>query len=131
MIILLERPIKVGDRIEVANVSGDVVDISMRATTIVTNDNISIIVPNSQFISETVINWSHTDRSVRFNFPIHVSYREDPQAVRKLLLDIALNNPGVLKSQLYYQIADRFREKGIEIPFPQQDIHIKETARQS
>ena len=166
MIILLERPIKVGDRIEVANVSGDVVDISMRATTIVTNDNISIIVPNSQFISETVINWSHTDRSVRFNFPIHVSYREDPQAVRKLLLDIALNNPGVLKdpppdvlfsefadsamsfnlrvwtreyinrpgvlkSQLYYQIADRFREKGIEIPFPQQDIRIKEIARQS
>lgn len=42
-----------------------------------------------------------------------------------------INRPGVLKSQLYYQIADRFREKGIEIPFPQQDIHIKETARQS
>lgn len=86
-----------GDRIEVASVAGDVVDISMRATTIVTNDNISIIVPNSQFISETVINWSHTDRSVRFNFPVGVSCREDPEGVRKLLLEIALANSGVLK----------------------------------
>ncbi len=161
IIILFERPIKVGDRIEVADVSGDVVDISMRATTIVTNDNISIIVPNSQFISETVINCSHTDRNVRFNFPVGVSYREDPETVRQILLEIALDNPGilknpkpdvlfsdyadsamlfnlrvwtreyinrpgVLKSQLYYEIAKRFREKGIEIPFPQRDVHIKQ-----
>lgn len=165
IIILLERPIKVGDRIEVANVSGDVVDISMRATKILTNDNISIIVPNSQFISETVINWSYTDRSVRFNFPIGISYREDPQVVRQVLLEIALDNPGVLKtpqpdvlfseygdsamkfnlrvwtreyinrpgvlkSQLYYEIARRFREKGIEIPYPQRDVHIKEMPQQ-
>ncbi len=57
IIILFERPIKVGDRIEVGDVSGDVISISMRATTIVTNDNISIIVPNSDFISSKVINW--------------------------------------------------------------------------
>jgi small-conductance mechanosensitive channel len=160
IIILFERPIKVGDRIEVASVSGDVVDISMRATTIVTNDNISIIVPNSQFISETVINWSHTDRSVRFNFPVGVSYKEDPENVRSILMEIArdnpgvlksptpdvlfsgytesammfnlrvwtreyINRPGVLKSQLYYEITRRFREKGISIPFPQRDVHIK------
>ena len=161
LIILFERPIKVGDRIEVSGVAGDVIDISMRATTIVTNDNISIIVPNSQFISSTVINWSHTDRNVRFNFPVGVSYKEDPQHIRKLLLEIALDNPGVLKdpkpdvlftdygdsalnfnlrvwtseyinrpgvlkSQLYYEISRRFKEAGIEIPFPQRDIHIKE-----
>ncbi len=161
LIILFERPIKVGDRIEVAGVAGDVIDISMRATTIVTNDNISIIVPNSQFISETVINWSHTDRNVRFNYPVGVSYKEDPQVVKKVLLEVALDNPGVLKepkpdvlfteyaesaimfnlrvwtreyinrpgvlkSQLYYEISRRFREEGIEIPFPQSDIHIKE-----
>ncbi len=161
LIILFERPIKVGDRIEVSGIAGDVVDISMRATTIVTNDNISIIVPNSEFISSTVINWSHTDRNVRFNFPVGVSYREDPLKIRDLLLDIALdhpgilkeprpdvlfteygdsalmfnlrvwtseyvNRPGVLKSQLYYEISRRFREAGVEIPFPQRDIHIKE-----
>ena len=160
LIILFERPIKVGDRIEVADVAGDVVDISMRATTIITNDNISIIVPNSQFISETVINWSYTDRSVRFNFPVNVSYREDPENIRKVLLEIArdnpgvlknpvpdvlfsdyddsamkfnlrvwtreyVNRPGVLKSQLYYEIARRFRAQGIEIPYPQRDVHIK------
>jgi small-conductance mechanosensitive channel len=162
LIILLERPVKVGDRIEVGDVAGDVVDISMRATTIITNDNISIIVPNSEFISGTVINWSHTDRSVRFNFPVGVAYREDPEVVRKVLLEIALNNPGVLKdpkpdvlfsefadsamtfnlrvwtrdyinrpgvlkSQLYYEIARRFREEGIEIPFPQRDVRIRKT----
>jgi small-conductance mechanosensitive channel len=161
LIILFERPIKVGDRIEVSGVAGDVVDISMRATTIVTNDNISIIVPNSEFISSTVINWSHTDRNVRFNFPVGVAYREDPERVRKLLLEIALENPGVLKdpkpdvlftefgdsalmfnlrvwtseyinrpgvlkSRLYYEISRRFKEAGIEIPFPQRDVHIKE-----
>lgn len=160
LIILFERPIKVGDRIEVADVAGDVVDISMRATTIITNDNISIIVPNSQFISETVINWSHTDRNVRFNFPVRVSYQEDPETIRKVLLEIArdnpgvlknpvpdvlfseyadsamifnlrvwtreyVNRPGVLKSQLYYEIARRFREQGIEIPYPQRDVYIK------
>ncbi len=160
LIILFERPIKVGDRIEVAGVAGDVTDISMRATTILTNDNISIIVPNSQFISEVVINWSHTDRSVRFNYPIGVSYKEDPEVVKKVLLEIAydnpgvlknpkpdvlftqyadssmmfnlrvwtreyINRPGVLKSQLYYEISRRFRKAGIEIPFPQRDVHIK------
>ena len=69
IIILFERPIKVGDRIEVGKIAGDVKRISMRSTTILTNDNISIIVPNSEFISSTVINWSHIDRNIRLNFP--------------------------------------------------------------
>ena len=161
LLILLERPIKVGDRIEVGAVSGDVTDISIRATTIRTNDNISIIVPNSNFITSTVINWSHTDRNVRFNFPVSVSYKEDPEKVRDLLLEVARENrgvlanpppdvlfkeyadsavllnlrvwtweytdrPGVLKSQLYYAIFRKFREHGVEIPYPQRDVHIKE-----
>ena len=160
IIILFERPIKVGDRIEVGNVTGDVVRISMRATTIVTNDNISVIVPNSEFISSKVINWSHNDRNVRFNIPVGVSYNEDPQKVRELLLSVANDNeavlreplpdvifsefgdsslnfvlrvwtttliqkPKVLMSQLYFEIFKRFREVGIQIPFPQRDLHIK------
>ena len=161
LIILLERPIKVGDRIEMGGVSGDVTNISMRATTIRTNDNISMIVPNSDFVTSTVINWSHTDRNVRFNFPVSVSYREDPERVRGLLLEVARENrgvlvspppdvlfkefsdsaivlslrvwtrdyidrPGVLKSRLYYAIFRKFREQGVEIPFPQRDVHIKD-----
>jgi small-conductance mechanosensitive channel len=160
IIILFERPIKVGDRIEVGNISGDVVRISMRATTVVTNDNISVIVPNSEFISSKVINWSHNDRNIRFNIPVGVSYKEDPQKVKELLLLVANDNaavlqepspdvifdefgnssinfllrvwttkliqtPQVLKSQLYFEIFKRFREVGIEIPFPQRDLHIK------
>ncbi len=96
IIILFERPIKVGDRIEVGDVSGDVITISMRSTTIVTNDNISIIVPNSDFISSKVINWSHTDRNIRFNIPVGVSYNEDPETIRKLLLEVADENKGIL-----------------------------------
>ena len=97
IIILFERPIKVGDRIEMGDVSGDVVRISMRSTEILTNDNISIIVPNSDFISTKVINWSHTDRNIRFNFPVGVSYKEDPEKVKKLLLEVANSNDAVLK----------------------------------
>ena len=59
IIILFEQPIKLGDRIEVGDIKGDVLKISARATTVVTNDNISVIVPNSEFISSTFINWSH------------------------------------------------------------------------
>ena len=57
LVILFERPIKLGDRVEVDDIAGNVVKISMRSTTILTNDNIDIIVPNSQFVSSTVINW--------------------------------------------------------------------------
>lgn len=160
IIILFERPIKVGDRIEVGDVAGDVVRISIRATTIITNDNISIIVPNSDFISSKVINWSHIDRNIRLNFPVGVSYKEDPQKVKRLLIEVAkdnkgvlkepkpdvlfnefgdsslvfnlrvwtqefINRPGVLKSQLYYAIFEKFAQNGVEIPFPQRDIHLK------
>ncbi|MEO8047103.1 MAG: mechanosensitive ion channel domain-containing protein [Nitrospirota bacterium] len=96
-ILLVERPIKVGDRIEVGPVTGDVVNISLRATTVVTNDNIAIIVPNSDFVSSRVTNWSYTDRDVRFNFPVGVSYRSDPEVVRQLLLQVADQHAGVLK----------------------------------
>jgi small-conductance mechanosensitive channel len=98
IIILFENPIKVGDRIEVGDISGDVVNISVRATTILTNDNISIIVPNSEFISNTVINWSHNDRNIRFNIPVGVSYNESPEQVKELLLRVASENENVLKN---------------------------------
>lgn len=98
LIILFEQPIKVGDRIEVGDVTGDVIRISARSTIIVTNDNISIIVPNSQFIDSQVINWSHSDQHIRFNFPVGVSYQEDPEKIKRILLEIAFANPGVLKT---------------------------------
>lgn len=97
IIILFERPIKVGDRIQVGDIMGDVVAISMRSTRIITNDNISVIVPNSQFINGNVTNWSHNDRLVRFHYPIGVSYKENPEEVKKIVLSVAENHEGVLK----------------------------------
>ncbi|GIJ96335.1 mechanosensitive ion channel protein MscS [Capnocytophaga stomatis] len=97
IIILFERPIKIGDRIQVGDISGDVISISMRSTTIVTNDNISVIVPNSQFINGNVTNWSHNDRLVRFHYPVGVAYKEDPEKVKNIVLEIAKNHSGVLK----------------------------------
>jgi small-conductance mechanosensitive channel len=102
IVILFERPIKVGDRIELTTdggkiINGDVTDISARASTILTNDNIAIIVPNSNLISSTVINWSYNDRRIRFRILVPVHYKEDPAVVRKLLIEVAKENEGVLK----------------------------------
>lgn len=97
-IILFERPIKVGDRIEVGEIRGDVVAISLRSTKILTNDNISVIVPNSEFINDKVINWSYNERRIRFKFPISVSYNEDPNKVKDIVLGVARKHEGVLKN---------------------------------
>lgn len=97
LIILFERPIKVGDRIEVGTVAGDIVKISSRATTVNTNDNISIIVPNSDFINKQVINWSHNDRKVRLHVPLGVSYKEDPALIKSILLEVADAHSDILK----------------------------------
>lgn len=160
IIILFEKPIKIGDRVEVDDIVGNIVKISARSTTVINNDNIAVVVPNSDFINGKVINWSLNDRNVRFNFPVGVSYKEDPQKIKSILMDVARKNRGVLqnpppdvlfdeygdsslnfilriwtseysdkpmvlKSQLYYTIFEKFREHGVEIPFPQRDVHFK------
>jgi small-conductance mechanosensitive channel len=96
LIILFERPIKIGDRIEVGNVDGDVIEIGARSTTVLTNDNIAIIVPNSRFITENVVNWKYNDATVRFKIPVSVAYGSDVRLVEKLLLDVAAKNSDVL-----------------------------------
>ena len=86
IIIVFEKPIKVGDRIELDDLNGNVTNISIRATTVLTNDNVAIIVPNSEFISGRVINWSHSDRNIRSLFSVGVSYKEDPVFIKKYYL---------------------------------------------
>tara|TARA_B100000575_G_C23033464_1_gene594942 strand:+ start:37 stop:921 length:885 start_codon:yes stop_codon:yes gene_type:complete len=112
--ILVEEPIKVGDRVEVGEVSGDIVNISLRATTIVTNDNISIIVPNSEFISSQVINWSHNNRIIRFRLPVGVSYEEDPEIIKKLLLEVADENPNVQKEPKPKVFFEKFGDSSLD-----------------
>ena len=113
LVILLEQPIKVGDRIEVGDVTGNVIRISGRSTTILTNDNISIIVPNSQFIDNPVINWSHNERKIRFNFPVGVAYKETPEKIKDILIVVAEANEGVLKSPKCEVLFDGYGESSI------------------
>ena len=160
LIILFERPIKVGDRIMVGDVDGRVTEVGARATTVVTNDNIAVIVPNSRFIGEEVVNWSYTDDRVRFKIPVSVAYGSDLELVSRLLVEAAAENPdvledpepsvrflefgdsglyfelrawstsrvhqkGKLRSDLNFAIDRKFREHGVEIPFPQRDLHLR------
>ncbi len=160
LVLLVERPIRVGDRVEVGATSGDIIRIGGRSTWIRTNDNEIIIIPNSEFVTARVTNWTANDRSVRFSLPVGVSYASDPEQVRILLLEVAQKHPDVLanpapevifkefgdsslnfvlrvfsinqvqtplklKSELYFSIFRVFAEHGIEIPFPQRDLHLR------
>ena len=97
LIILFERPIKIGDRVEIAGAIGEVRDIAARATTIVTDENVAIVVPNSQFISERVTNWSRPGTLTAYVVPFHVSHQSDPELVRRALLAAAARHPHVLR----------------------------------
>lgn len=97
IIILLERPIKAGDRVEVGQTYGTIIAIRARSTTIRTNDNIDIIVPNSKFISEEVTNLSHIDTKVRFLIPVGVHYQSNVRLVEKALIEAGQSCANVLK----------------------------------
>ncbi len=98
IILLFERPINVGDRVTVGDTEGDVQKINIRSTTIRSLNNISYIVPNSEFISTTVINWSHGDKKIRVDLDVGVSYNSDLDLVLKVLKEIAIENKEVLKA---------------------------------
>lgn len=96
LIVLFERPISVGDRVEVNGIEGDVEEINIRSTKIKTMDNISIIVPNSEFVSKDVINYSHGDPSYVLVVEVGVSYNSELDTVLKALDEVAKENKSVL-----------------------------------
>ena len=98
LVILAERPITIGDRVEVAGITGQVQKIRARSTVVVTNDNITTIVPNQKFIDSPVINWTYGDPRVRFRIPVGVSYGSDVELVRKKLIEAADEDPNTLKN---------------------------------
>lgn len=97
LIILFERPISVGDRVTVANIEGDVTEINIRSTKVRTVNNISIIVPNSEFVSKDVINYSHGDPTYRLDVNVGVSYGSDLDKVLKVMQEVADESENVLK----------------------------------
>jgi small-conductance mechanosensitive channel len=162
IILLFERPIQVGDAVEVQGIWGTVKKINVRATVVQTFDNASLIIPNSEFISSQVTNWSFKERSLRRRVSVGVAYGSDVELVRQTLLEIPNHTKNVLKKpkpdvifddhgdsaliftlrywttvDYYYSTStdirfaiDRlFRERNIEIAFPQRDIHIRSTPK--
>lgn len=163
LILLIERPIKVGDWVVVNDLQGYVKKIKVRATEIQTFDRASVFIPNSNLISNPLLNWTHADKSGRVIVPVGVAYGTDTRKVQKLLLEAAVAHPAVLKSlppsvlfkgfgdsclnfelrafildvdkvrnvssDLCFEIDAAFRKEGIEIPYPQQDVHWKDIDR--
>ncbi|TYP93714.1 Mechanosensitive ion channel [Fodinibius salinus] len=97
LIILFERPISVGDRVMVNNIEGDITEINIRSTMVRTINNISIIVPNSEFVSKDVINYSHGDTTYRLDLEVGVAYGSDLDTVIKALEEVAAQNKFVMK----------------------------------
>ena len=159
LIVLFERPISVGDRVVVNGIEGDIEEINIRATKVKTLENISIIVPNSDFVSKDVINYSHGDPTFKLIIDVGVAYDSDLDLVLQALDEVASESSSVMKrrkhdvhlrsfgdsawnmklivwvpnvknrytvqNELNQAIVRKFNECGIEIPFPQRDIHIK------
>ncbi|MFQ5773461.1 MAG: mechanosensitive ion channel domain-containing protein [Kiloniellaceae bacterium] len=159
LILLIERPIKVGDWIVVGAHEGTVKRINVRATEIETFQRASVIVPNSELIAGAVTNWTHKDRYGRIEVPVGVAYGSDVERVMAILNECLKANKGILAwpepyvlfrgfgessldfeargylgnielrnlviSDLCVAIERALREAGIEIPFPQRDLHIK------
>ncbi|OGB92242.1 MAG: hypothetical protein A2Z31_08100 [candidate division NC10 bacterium RBG_16_65_8] len=160
LILLVERPLQVGDWIEAGGIGGRVERIGGRSTMIITSDNITMIIPNADLVTQQIINWSHGDPKVRFRIPVGVAYGSDIARVRQALLEVATGHPGVLpdpppsvffhgfgdsslnmelavwtrdmvqtplrfRSDLNFAIDAAFRRHGVQIPFPQRDLHFK------
>ena len=97
LIILFERPIRIGDRVEIGGAVGEVREIGARATTVVTDASVALIVPNSQFVSERVTNWSRPAKLTAYTLSFYVAHTSDPVLVRRVLLAAAADYPGALR----------------------------------
>ena len=159
IILLFERPIKVGDYIELGGQWAEIKKIGLRATSVQTFDRADIVVPNSDLITNQVTNWTRTDRLARIRIPVVVAYGSDVTLVMKVLLECVKENPSVIQSpeprvyflrfgessldfqlrvyltdidnwypvqsEILQEIDRKFRLEGIEIPFPQRDLHLR------
>src|SRR5471032_256903 len=114
LVILAERPITIGDRVEVAGLAGQVELIRARSTVIRTNDNIAMIVPNTKFIDSPVTNWTYGDPRVRFRIPVGVAYGTDVNKVRDALIAAGKSNPHVLPDPAPSVFLTQFGENALD-----------------
>ncbi|MGB5322905.1 mechanosensitive ion channel family protein, partial [Lutimonas sp.] len=159
LILVFERPIHVGDTVEVNNLLGTVNRIGVRSSSVMTFDGAEVIVPNNNLIANDLINWTLSDSIKRVEILIGVTYGSDPNQILEILMEAAMSSKDTLKNPspqalfsefgdsslnfklrfwVHYEVGlqaksdisiaiyNLFAKHGIEIPFPQQDIHIKE-----
>lgn len=158
LILLFERPIRVGDYVTVGDTDGTVTRIQIRATTILTRDRKELLVPNKEFITGRLLNWSLSDQTTRLKLVVGVPYGANVKLAESLMMQAAEEHPRVQKeprpfvyfqsfgdsalilelrcvidnvdyrvvtlSELHHAIDSKFREAGMEIPFPQRDVHL-------
>ena len=159
VILLSEGTVDVGDVVKVDGIIGTVKKIGIRTSKVESQDDITIIIPNSKLVVDNVVNWSHNAYPTRFQVSVGVAYSSDVKKVTSLLLQAARSHPDVLKkpepavqfrdfggssldfelhfysreylriefvkSEIRYKITELFRQHGIEIPFPQQDLWVR------
>jgi potassium efflux system protein len=159
LIILFERPIRVGDTVTVGDISGTVSRIRIRATWITGFDRKELVVPNKEFVTSQLVNWSLSDQILRVDVPVGIAYGSDTELAMRELLAAADENPSALREpkpqvlfrgfgassldfelrvfspdvdrrlmihhQLLLAVDRRFRAAGVEIAFPQRDLHLR------
>ncbi len=165
LILLFERSLKIGDFVELeSGVTGEVTDISIRATRVTTNDNVDILVPNSEFVNGRVTSWTLRETARRIKVKFGVAYGTDKELVKKAALEAAdavpftfanegprrsqvwlvnfgdssldfelvvwltadaVKRPGAVQAAYYWALEDALAKYGIEIPFPQRDLHLR------
>ena len=159
LILLFERPIRIGDTVTVGDVTGEVTRIQIRATTITDWNRKELVIPNKEFVTGQVINWTLSDSTLRAIVPVGIAYGSNTQLAEEILARVAKENDLVLaepkpkvlflefgdsslnfelrvyvssvdyllkvRHQLHKAIDHAFREAGIEIAFPQRDIHVR------
>ncbi len=158
--LVFGRALRRGDWVALGDTAGVIEEIGMRATTLRTRDAVEYLVPNAEFVSGTIVNWTRSSPLIREHVPVGVAYGADPEHVRSILLRVAAATPGVeatpppavwftgfgdnsldfeilvwvnvravakhqLRSDLYFSMFQAFREAGVEIPFPQRDLHLR------
>jgi small-conductance mechanosensitive channel len=160
MTIIFSRALRRGDVVTVGDTIGVVQEVGIRATRMRTRDDVDYLIPNAEFITGKIINWTRSNPHARLHVPLGVSYGADPMHVRQILEQVASRTATVeespapevwfvgfgdsslnfellvwmnirmyshskVASDLYFAIFEAFREAGIEIPFPQRDLHIR------
>jgi small-conductance mechanosensitive channel len=158
LILAFERPLAIGDVVQIGELQGEVRSIGIRASVIRTFEGADVVVPNGQLISNELINWTRSDRTRRLEIPVGVAYGTDPATVISLLAEVAQGHDRVrthpkplclfqgfgessldfvlriwtdaddfpvVRSEVRVAVYEALRAAGIEIPFPQRDLHVR------